>query len=200
MTLLCTLLLAAPARAAPADRFDAIVYQEIGQLRRNPARYATKLRAYRKRFEGKLVRVEGRSDLRTHEGAPAVDEAIRALQNTRPLPALVRSRALSKAAADHARDLSRTGRVSHQGSDGSQPHDRIDRHGRWEGVVGENLSFANVPAEEVVLLLLIDDGVPNRGHRKALLNPSFRLVGLASAPHRYGKVCVMTFASQIREK
>src|SRR5688500_7440805 len=120
VTLLSMLLLAGPTS------FEAQVHQEIVQLRQNPARYAGKLRDYRKRFEGKLVRVSGRADLRTHEGVAAVDEAIKVLRGTRPLPGLALSRGLSRAAADHARDLSKTGRVSHQGSDGSQPHQRID--------------------------------------------------------------------------
>ncbi len=185
--------------AAP-DAFEARVYAEVSKLRQSPRAYAARLRAYRQRFEGKLVKVAGRIDLRTQEGAAAVDEAIRALGRTRPLPRLELSRGLSAAARDHARDLSRTGQVSHRGSDGSSPDRRMERHGRWQVVVGENLSFASVPADEVVLLLLVDDGVPDRGHRKALLNPDFRKIGVACAPHRYGKVCVMDFAGGFDER
>jgi uncharacterized protein YkwD len=185
--------------AAPST-FEARVFAEIQELRKSPRAYAAKLRSYRKRFVGNMVKVEGRPDLRTHEGVSAVDSAIKDLQKVRSLPGLELSRGLSRAARDHALDLSRTGRVSHDGSDGSRPHQRIDRHGRWEGVVGENLSFANVPADEVVTLLLIDDGVPGRGHRKALLDPQFRVVGVACAPHRYGKVCVMDFAAGFKNR
>jgi uncharacterized protein YkwD len=185
--------------AAPSA-FEARVQAEVSRLRKDPRAYAARLRAYRQRFDGKLVKVAGRVDLRTQEGVRPVDEAIRVLERTRPLPPLVRSRGLSAAAREHARDLSRTGQVSHRGSDGSSPDGRMERHGRWRGVVGENLSFASVPAEEVVLLLLVDDGVPDRGHRKTLLNPEFRAIGIACAPHRYGKVCVMDFAAGFEER
>lgn len=193
--LLLLTLLAAP------DAFEARVHAEVTKLRQNPRAYAARLRAYRQRFDGKLVKgADGRPDLRTQEGVPPVDEAIRVLTRTRPLPPLPLSRGLSAAARQHARDLSRTGQVSHRGSDGSSPDRRMERHGRWRGTVGENLSFANVPADEVVLLLLVDDGVPDRGHRKTLLNPEFRTIGIACAPHRYGKVCVMDFAAGFDER
>jgi uncharacterized protein YkwD len=42
--------------------------------------------------------------------------------------------------------------------------------------------------------------VRDRGHRKTLLNPAFRKVGVACAPHRYGKVCVLDFAAGFKEK
>jgi uncharacterized protein YkwD len=185
---------------ATPSTFEARVFAEIVALRTSPRAYAAKLRSYRKRFEGKVVKVEGRPDLKTHEGVSAVDDAIEDLEKVRSLPSLELSPGLSRAARDHARDLSRTGRVSHQGSDGSRPDQRIDRHGRWDGTVGENLTFANVPADEVVILLLIDDGVRDRGHRRALLKPAFRAVGVACAPHRYGKVCVMDFAVRFKGK
>jgi uncharacterized protein YkwD len=192
-------LLALGSMAAP-DAFEAQVLAEVQRLRRDPRGYAARLRAYRQRFEGKLVKVPGRPDLRTQEGVRPVNEAIAVLGRTRPLPSLKPSRGLTAAARDHARDLQRTGAVSHTGSDGSSPDRRMERHGRWEGVVGENLSFAPVPADEVVILLLVDDGVPTRGHRKTLLDPRFGAIGVACAPHRYGRVCVMDFAAGFRDR
>jgi uncharacterized protein YkwD len=188
------------AMLATLPAFEAEVQTELDRLRKDPRAYVGRLRAYRQRFDGKVVKVPGRADLRTQEGVAAVDDAIRTLGRTRPLPPVSLSRGLTAAARDHARDQSRTGKVSHQGSDGSSPDQRMDRHGKWSGTVGENLSFANVPADEVVLLLLIDDGVPDRGHRKALLNPDFRKVGIACAPHRYGRVCALDFAAGFTEK
>ena len=37
---------------------------------------------------------------------------------------------------------------------------------------------------EVILQLLVDDGVPNRGHRENLFNPDFNDVGIFSASHK----------------
>ena len=51
--------------------------------------------------------------------------------------------------------------------------ERIERHGEWSGALGENLSFGCASAERVVLQLLVDDGVPSRGHRANILNANF---------------------------
>ena len=45
-----------------------------------------------------------------------------------------------------------------------------------------------------MLILLIDDGFANRGHRKRLLDPSFRVAGIACGDHKLGAMCVITLA------
>jgi hypothetical protein len=45
-----------------------------------------------------------------------------------------------------------------------------------------------------VLTLLIDDGFANRGHRKRLLDASFRVAGVACGDHKLGAMCVITLA------
>ena len=43
------------------------------------------------------------------------------------------------------------------------------------------------PARSVMLSLIVDDGVADRGHRVAIYNPRFRVVGIASGAHsEYG--------------
>ena len=42
--------------------------------------------------------------------------------------------------------------------------------------------------------LLVDDKVPNFGHRKNILNPAFKKVGVSIRPHKvYHYNCVMEF-------
>jgi hypothetical protein len=44
----------------------------------------------------------------------------------------------------------------------------------------------------MVMALLIDDGIPSRGHRKNILNPSYGLIGVAAGQHpEYRIVCVI---------
>ena len=50
-------------------------------------------------------------------------------------------------------------------------------------------------AREIVLSLLIDDGVPGRGHRRVTPTAGYGEVGLSIGMHKsYGKVCVIDFA------
>ena len=54
---------------------------------------------------------------------------------------------------------------------------------------------ASSTAEDVILQLIVDDGVPDRGHRRILFNPAYTLVGAACAPHPvWREVCVLDFA------
>jgi uncharacterized protein YkwD len=100
-----------------------------------------------------------------------------------------------KAARDHARDIGPKGIISHQGSSGSTLIERLKRYARQVDYAGEAISFGPDRAETVVAELVIDDGVPDRGHRKILLNGRFRYVGVACGPHRkFRTVCVIDFA------
>lgn len=49
---------------------------------------------------------------------------------------------------------------------------------------GENIECGGESGEEIIMNLMIDDGVPDRGHRKNIFEPNFRLVGVGCSPHR----------------
>ncbi|MBT9313153.1 CAP domain-containing protein [Leptothoe kymatousa] len=175
---------------------------ETNTLRRNPARYAEKLRALRPYYDGNLVKLPGQPILQTVEGVAALDEAIVALENTDSLPLLSYSTGLSQGAADHANDLG-NGNVGHYGSDGSAPLDRVNRYGTIPAGnrIGENISFGPFSsAEWHIIQLLIDDNVPSRGHREALLRSEYRFTGSACNSHAtFEIVCVATYATAYEE-
>jgi uncharacterized protein YkwD len=108
---------------------------------------------------------------------------------------------LSKAARDHVDDTGPKGWMGHYGSDGSEPGDRASRHGEWLGRVGENITYGGWTPRELVLRLIIDDGIPDRGHRNNLFNPEFRYAGIAFGHHReYGSMCVINYAAGFEER
>ena len=184
---------ARPSAAANAE-VRADIVAELNAARTDPAAYARKARALRALFRGDRIERPGETALLTREGTAAVDEAIAFLEAQTPLPALRESPALNRAAADHAGEQGRTGAVAHESADGSSPADRMRRQGRWTAT-GEAIAYGPERAEDVILQLIVDDGVADRGHRRILFNPVYALVGVACAPHPgWRQVCVLDFA------
>ena len=65
--------------------------------------------------------------------------------------------------------------------------------------VGENCSYGYNEAIDIVISLLIDDGVKDLGHRKNILSDSFNSVGVAIRPHKsFRSNCVIDFGKQSR--
>ncbi len=115
----------------------------------------------------------------TQEGASAVKEAIRYLRAASSLPLLKISIGMSLAAEDHVKELGPAETLGHRGLIGSCPPNRVNRYGAWKGAIGEAIYYGRDDARDVVMALIIDDGVPSRGHRHHIFDPAFRGVGVA---------------------
>jgi uncharacterized protein YkwD len=195
---LVTLLLPAqaiPTAPAKATAFERAVVQEMSDVRVRPKVYAKYLRELRPFFKGTLWNRPDRVPLRTDEGVAALDEAVAFLESAQPVGPLRFNEGLARAARLHAQDIGPKGSIEHTGSDGSRLSDRLNRLGRWQGLISENISAGEDEARQVVLQLLIDDGVASRGHRKNLFNPDLHQAGAGSAPHRdYRTVTVIDYA------
>jgi uncharacterized protein YkwD len=171
------------------------ILRALNQLRADPAGYAVILTQRREYYNGYFLEIPGHGYVRTQEGVRPLDEAIAALQSIHAaIGRVALSEGLSRAAADHVLDTGRRGLVGHTGADGSDPTQRMARHGVRSGVVGEAISYGPNEGREVIAQLLIDDGVANRGHRKSLLDPRWRYAGIACGFHgRFGTMCVIDF-------
>jgi uncharacterized protein YkwD len=191
-------VLAFPATAG-AESPERGILKEINLARTNPAGYANILRAFRHQFQGKLYHLPGsRALMRTSEGVPAVDKAIRSLSRQKPLRPLGWSDGLADAAGDLVDEQGATGATGH-GARGTM-RERVERHGRWEDQIAENIYYGSRDPRLVVMQLIIDDGVPDRGHRKSIYNPVFGTAGVACGTHpRYDGMCVIEFAGAFRE-
>lgn len=183
------------ALAGPPDAaFEATVASELNAARTQPQAYARKLRILRSQFAGDRIERPGEVAIVTREGVAAIDEAIAFLEAQPPLPALARSLPIDRAAAAHAADQARSGRVGHAGEDGSSPHERMRREGLW-AATGEAIAYGPQRAEDVIIQLIVDDGVADRGHRTLLFSPAYTLVGVGCEPHpEWRRVCVVDLA------
>ena len=176
------------------------VIREMNLARQNPALYATFVRELRSRMNGNVLVLPGHTRIRTKEGTGAVDEAVRFLQSAQPLPPLSVSPGMSRAAADHCADQA-DGAFGHEGKDRSHAGQRIARYGTFMGGWAENISYGKSTARDVVLALIIDDGLPARKHRKNIFNPNYNVAGAAFGPHaRFGTMCSMDFAGGYAER
>ena len=101
------------------------------------------------------------------------------LLNSPSLPILIPSGKLNTVASKHATDLGSTGsRISHNSSRGTSFQERMNQEG-LTNCIAENIYEGRKDALESVIFLLIDQGVPNLGHRKNILSKSNNLIGVS---------------------
>lgn len=176
---------------------EKAVVLEINKLRSDPEAYAVEyLEPMLKMYKGTMLYMPGNVPIITREGISALKDAINELKSSKPAAPLFPDHRLTHSARDHQKDQSKSGKTGHKGSDGSSIDKRIERYGDWNKKISENIFYGDPDARSVVLHLVIDDGVPSRGHRKNFLDPDLRLVGVACGSHKvYSHVCVMNFAA-----
>jgi uncharacterized protein YkwD len=176
------------------------IIREMNLARQNPALYASYVEEMRSHLNGRILLRPGRANLVTKEGMHAIDDAVRFLRSVQPLQPLTLSPGMCRGAADHCADQA-GGSMGHSGRDGSNPGGRISRYGTWSLSWGENVAYGKTTARDVVLALIIDDGVRSRGHRKNIFNPNFNCAGAAYGPHAlYRSVCTTDFAGGFAER
>lgn len=180
--------------ASGRSMMEVEVLDEVNYLRQNPQDYARNLDDYTARFDGYIALGEGdEPDMQTREGVRAVTEAARAVRRTKPMGAIRHSDLLAKAAADHVRNQGRTGQVGHV-FNGKSPGERVRARG-GNIYVGEVIAYGVLGGRNAVRQFIVDDGVPNRGHRKLLLFAPYRFAGVACGSHRaWRNMCVIVLS------
>ena len=178
-----------------------MIFDEINHLREDPHSYADKLLNEFPHYKDRNIRHRpGTVPVYTREGIKAISEAHTELLNLDPLPPLHYSIGLSSAAVSHCLDTGALGIVGHIGSQETSLQERIEKHGKWSGNIIEALDYGSVSGFEVVLSLLVDDGLTTRPHRKALLNPNFTKIGVGAGPHsEFKTVACVIFSAYYEE-
>lgn len=190
------LVAAQSTTAQSPSEMERALLAETNLARTNPSAYAAHLEALLPLFDGDVIRRPGSNvGLRTNEGPAAVREAIRFLRQQQPLPAMTWADGIWRAARDHVRDQGPSGATGHDGRDGSNMDQRMRRYGTWLTTAAENIDYGSETARDVLISLIVDDGVASRGHRTNIFNPALRVMGAGCGPHsRYRQMCVIDYA------
>jgi len=177
------------------------VILEMNKVRTDPKKFAELyIKPLLKYYRGNKF-IEGNSmPILTQEGISAVEECYAVLKKSVSSGILFPEKGLSLAALDHVKDQNVSGATGHSGKDGSSPLSRTQRYGRGMKI-GENIAYGPYSGRKIVSELLIDDGVPSRGHRENILRQDFSQTGVSIGNHKkYRIVCVIVYAKDYVSK
>ena len=187
--------------ASYLNELEREVIFELNKVRSDPKRYSKEyLEDLYSAYNGKIFAYPGQEATLTKEGNGALMECIQVLRNTAPVPILNPAEGLAKASNLLVKDQ-QFGGIGHITRKGLTPQDRIEKYGEWNINSSEDITYGSFEARQIVISLLIDDGVPDRGHRNNILNPKSRYVGVSFGKHpSYRAMCVIDYAGDFKTK
>jgi len=148
------------------------------------------------RMDGKLFLDTILTPYLTEKGIKSttfVKSLIKDLEKTRDLPLLFSQQDLFQAAKGHAESMGNKGKIGHDGFEKRMKPFMT----KYNKGVAENCQYGYQSAKQIVIDLLIDEGVSSLGHRKNILNASYNCVGVSIQPHKsYKYNCVMDFGGK----
>ena len=117
---------------------------------------------------------------------------LKELSEISPINTLMPNPDLAKAAKAHALDMGQHGTVGHDSSNGTPCAQRVSA--LYKNFAGECCQYGSKEPLQIVLDLLIDNGVPSLGHREMILRSNANEIGVAIMPHQiYRSNCVLDF-------
>jgi uncharacterized protein YkwD len=149
------------------------------QSSRKPASNVKLARADDKAPAGQFEKAPAGALADRNYGATKLDtdqarEVINTYRQSKGLKPLKLNAALTEAAKAHSLDLAKWDRISHYGSDGSNPWDRVKRTGYNAKVAAENVGTGQASIVEVM-----KGWQESAGHNKNLLLPDVEHMGIA---------------------
>ena len=174
-----------PDEEEQQEQIDFIAIQrdlfiELNNLRKNPKSYIPLIEAEMKLLKKNniLKKLDSNLQIQTIEGKDAYLDAIKFLQLQQPVPPLKEETRLSSAAMDLVKDIGKRGIVSHQDQNGQYVSERIEKYCEWDYSAGEVIEVSSKNPQDILISLLVDDGLKNRPDRKTLFNQKYNFVGI----------------------
>lgn len=173
---------------------------EHNRLRSDPSSFVPLLEEQMKFFKNDTLYKPKEIAIQTSEGKAAYTEAIKFLKRQKPVKELTFDTRISLACQDHANDIGPRGLISHESSDSKSLVDRFERYFEWDGQCCENIDVGNKIAVNVVISLLVDDGILDRPHRMNMFNPDMKYFGIGCGEHKdFDVITVIDYVSGIRD-
>jgi uncharacterized protein YkwD len=165
------------------------IFAYLNEIRSDPQIAVKDLEHIQSYYKGKFYCHPSLSVIvETREGLDALNEAIAHLKVQTAVPKLnwnIELAEVSRVLTDH---IGENGLVSH--GDGVHSLDsRLENIKKPNTRLAENLIFGHSDPKEIVLHMLIDDGVKNRKNRSNLLDGAFNEVGVAFREHKDHRTC-----------
>ena len=172
------------------SRIKREVISESNRIRTNPKAYIPILEEYLQNFDGNLLKLPGKNELlETEEGPRAYKEAIEFLKNQKPINIIEFDEEASKVAEEYAKFLSNS--KEEQIEDETQIEQRVEKYIDYDYAISESIDFGGSSGVEVIVNLLVDDGVKDRIHRENLFSNKFEYYGVAVFEHKEYDFCTV---------
>jgi len=166
------------AKATYMTKEERKMIDEINLMRSNPPGYVQYIEKYLEDFKS-----SGWGGDQIAQEEATGQELIKELKKLKPLSILQPHEELYNVCMVHGKDALQKGSLDHNDSNGRSPYDRIISNTELTDGT-ENLAGGMNTVRKTVIMLLVDSGIPNRGHRRALLNPLWTY----AACHMVGEV------------
>jgi uncharacterized protein YkwD len=177
--------------AKELDRIRKEVERETNKIRTNPKSYIPILEQYLQWFDGNVLdKPDSEAGIETQEGPSAYKEAIQFLKTQKPIDALIYDTEVAKASEEYAIEIGRLGTTDHDFEETSI-EERISKYVDWDIAISENVDFGGTSGEEIVINLLVDDGVDDRSHRANLFNTKTKYFGIGVSTHKEYELCTV---------
>jgi len=173
--------------------------EEHNKLRQEPKSYINLLKKHLEQIKDNTLTIPNEIKMKLSEGESSYYDAISFLQNQNSCKPMEYNDQISLAATDHAVDIGSNGFFSHDSSDGKNTAERIEKYIEWDGACCESIEFGNRSAENILISLLVDDGIEHRPHRKNMFSEELNYFGVGVSEHKtYGVVTVIDYLAGIR--
>ena len=160
------------------------IFNAVNELRKMPNYYSAKCKEEGKWKEGdSTIQLTAGGERRWHEGKAAFDEAIDFLASAKPAPALTLSPELSHSAEDLVKHIGPNGLNTDMLPNHVDPPTRFTRYGQFQGSIIEIIVYAAHTARDCIIKCCVCDGDSSRSDRDTLLDPQYKVCGIASGPH-----------------